>query len=100
MFKTHFYLFNSCNLAQLAVLELLPRFGVYGVPTKRPEDYFAEMVKSDKHMQRIREKLIQKKAEIEQKTKARQLRQLRKESKYVSDFLTIRPIFSFNFILL
>ena len=49
--------------AQAAVLEGLPRLQSLGVKTKRPEDYFAQMAKSDQHMNKIRAKLLSKKQE-------------------------------------
>ena len=39
--------------AQATVLEVLPRLQSMGVPTKRPEDYFAQMAKSDEHMNKV-----------------------------------------------
>jgi len=39
--------------AQAAVLEGLARLKALGVVTKRPEDYFAEMAKTDSHMQKV-----------------------------------------------
>merc|ERR1712012_1372227 len=39
--------------AQAAVLEGLPRLQSLGVKTKRPEDYFAQMAKSDQHMKKM-----------------------------------------------
>ena len=39
--------------AQATVLEVLPRLRSMGVPTKRPEDYFAQMAKSDDHMNKV-----------------------------------------------
>ena len=39
--------------AQATVLEVLPRLKSMGVPTKRPEDYFAQMAKSDDHMNKV-----------------------------------------------
>jgi len=38
--------------AQATVIESLSRFKNMGLPTKRPEDYFAQMFKSDDHMQK------------------------------------------------
>lgn len=35
------------------------------IPWKRPDDYFAEMLKSDQHMERIKKKLIVEKKRIE-----------------------------------
>lgn len=39
--------------AQAAVLESFPRLKSLGVLTKRPDDYFAQMAKSDEHMQKV-----------------------------------------------
>jgi len=39
--------------AQATVLEALPRLKSLGLPTRRPEDYFAQMVKTDEHMQKV-----------------------------------------------
>ena len=39
--------------AQAAVLVGIPRLREQGVKTKRPDDYFAEMAKSDQHMQKV-----------------------------------------------
>eukprot|EP01080_Neovahlkampfia_damariscottae_P009943 gene9943-2264_t len=47
------------------------------IPLIRPDDYFAEMLKSDKQMLKIKENLISKKKEIQQ----RELNQQRKEQK-------------------
>jgi len=43
----------SHRQAQAAVLEGIPRLHKLHIPTKRPEDYFAEMVKSDEHMKKV-----------------------------------------------
>ena len=39
--------------AQAAVLEALPRLKSMGISTKRPDDYFAQMAKTDRHMQKV-----------------------------------------------
>jgi len=39
--------------AQAAVTHALPKLKALGVKTRRPEDYFAEMAKSDSHMQKV-----------------------------------------------
>lgn len=39
--------------AQNAAIEGLARLKTLGVPTKRPEDYFAQMAKSDNHMLKV-----------------------------------------------
>lgn len=69
--------------AQATVLEALPRLHKLKIPTKRPEDYFAEMAKSDQHMQKVREKLLAKQTAMERSEKAKQLRALRKYGKKV-----------------
>jgi len=74
--ETHFH-----RQAQAAVLEGIARLKSLGVITKRPEDYFAEMAKSDTHMQKVRTMLVKKQAETERIEKIRKLRQQRKISK-------------------
>lgn len=69
--------------AQAAVLQALPRLKQQGIPTRRPTDYFAEMAKTDQHMQKIRKKLQEKQASMERSEKAKQLRALRKYGKKV-----------------
>lgn len=54
-----------------------------GIPTTRPQDYFAEMVKNDDHMKRVREKLLSQQKLMEEKQKARKLRELKKFGKKV-----------------
>ena len=39
--------------AQAAVMEALPRLKSMGIATRRPDDYFAQMAKSDQHMQKV-----------------------------------------------
>ncbi|XP_014790740.1 probable rRNA-processing protein EBP2 [Octopus bimaculoides] len=69
--------------AQSAVLSLMPKLQMDGIPTKRPDDYFAEMAKSDLHMKRIREKLIAQEIGMEKSEKAKKLRAARKFGKQV-----------------
>ncbi|BHF80788.1 Probable rRNA-processing protein EBP2 [Sparganum proliferum] len=67
--------------AQAAVLEAIPRLHELNVPTRRPADYFAEMIKSDDHMVKVREHIVMSKKRLELREKARQLRQARKFGK-------------------
>ena len=53
------------------------------VPTKRPDDYFAQMAKTDDHMQKIREKLLSKQETVERIEKVKKLRELKKYGKKV-----------------
>ena len=46
------------NIAKAAVHTCSAKLKDAGVPYKRPEDYFAEMVKSDRHMARVKDQLI------------------------------------------
>lgn len=72
---------NFHRQAQAAVLEGIPRLNNLGVRTKRPDDYFAQMAKSDEHMQKVRDSLLQKKAGLEISEKVRKARQNRKMMK-------------------
>ncbi|VEL11968.1 unnamed protein product [Protopolystoma xenopodis] len=60
------------QLAQAGVLVVLPKLAQLGVPTKRPDDYFAEM---------IRKRLIVTEKRLELRDRARQLREGRKFGK-------------------
>ena len=61
----------------------MPRLNKYGIKTRRPDDYFAQMAKSDDHMKRVRETLLSKHAEIEKREKVRKLRELKKMGKQI-----------------
>lgn len=69
--------------AQATVLASLERLKSMKIPTKRPDDYFAQMFKSDEHMQKIRTKLAQKQDEEERITKVRKLREMKKFGKQI-----------------
>lgn len=69
--------------AQASVLVGLTKLHKLGIKTKRPEDYFAEMAKTDVHMKKVREKLLEKQQGMEQREKAQKLRELRKYGKKV-----------------
>ncbi|AQZ15582.1 EBP2 (YKL172W) [Zygosaccharomyces parabailii] len=53
------------------------------IPFKRPLDYFAEMVKSDEHMDKIKGKLVQEASEKKARQDARRQRDLKKFGKQV-----------------
>lgn len=69
--------------AQTAAKEGLNKLRELKIPTERPEDYFAEMVKSDMHMQKIRSKLMDRKSNMEKSEKAKKQRELKKIGKKV-----------------
>lgn len=56
---------------------------IEGVPFSRPNDYFAEMVKSDVHMGKIRQKMVDEAASKKAASDARKQRDLRKFGKQV-----------------
>lgn len=54
-----------------------------GVPFSRPKDYFAEMVKSDEHMGKIKQRMTDEAANKKAATEARRQRDLKKFGKQV-----------------
>ncbi|KAG0237926.1 rRNA-processing protein and EBNA1-binding protein ebp2 [Actinomortierella wolfii] len=54
-----------------------------GIPFERPDDYFAEMVKSDEHMAKIRQRLLDENASIQASERAKAQRELKKFGKKV-----------------
>lgn len=67
--------------AQSAVLEGIAKLKKLGIKTKRPDDFFAEMAKTDEQMQKIRENLVKKQAEAQRSERVKQLRAQRKMGK-------------------
>ena len=67
--------------ALAAVKEGLARLDRAGVKHKRPDDYFAEMLKTDMHMKKVRAKLIEQKKGIEQQQERRKIRDMKKFGK-------------------
>ncbi|KAJ1303250.1 hypothetical protein OPQ81_011447 [Rhizoctonia solani] len=59
------------------------KFAAAKLPFSRPSDYFAEMVKSDSHMERIRQRLLDEKAGIQKSEVAKKQRELKKIGKQV-----------------
>ncbi|KAH8174239.1 eukaryotic rRNA processing protein EBP2 domain-containing protein [Sarocladium implicatum] len=54
-----------------------------GVPFSRPKDYFAEMVKEDAHMEKVKSKLVEEATNKKAAAEARKLRDLKKFGKQV-----------------
>ncbi|KJZ75515.1 hypothetical protein HIM_04978 [Hirsutella minnesotensis 3608] len=54
-----------------------------GVPFSRPKDYFAEMVKEDAHMEKVKAKLVEEASAKKAAAEARKLRDLKKFGKQV-----------------
>lgn len=76
--------------AQAAVVDAIARIKKLGIPTIRPDDYFAEMVKTDEHMHKVRENLAKKQAGAQRSEKVRQLRQQRKVGKQMQIEATLK----------
>ncbi|KAI6215770.1 hypothetical protein M3Y94_00423700 [Aphelenchoides besseyi] len=68
------------NQALCSVRKAIPMLEAEGIPVFRPDDYFAEMSKSDDHMQKVRQRLVNIQKEKEQTENARRIREERKFS--------------------
>ncbi|SCU99607.1 LAME_0G04214g1_1 [Lachancea meyersii CBS 8951] len=66
-----------------AVLQAKQKLQALKVPFKRPLDYFAEMVKSDEHMDKLKTKLVSEASDRKAREDARKQRQLKKFGKQV-----------------
>ncbi|PQE07359.1 hypothetical protein CJF32_00005253 [Rutstroemia sp. NJR-2017a WRK4] len=66
-----------------AVQEARALLKAEGVPFTRPTDYFAEMVKADEHMEKIKKKLVDEAAGKKAAAEARKQRDLKKFGKQV-----------------
>lgn len=53
------------------------------IPIGRPDDFYAEMAKTDAHMGKVKSKIISKKEEQERREKLRKLREQRKHGKQI-----------------
>jgi len=69
--------------AQTAIKDGIKKLIELGIPTKRPDDYFAEMAKTDDHMQKIRKHLVAKQEGKQRSERVRQLREQKKMAKAV-----------------
>ncbi|XP_043472904.1 probable rRNA-processing protein EBP2 homolog [Leptopilina heterotoma] len=76
--------------AQGAVIEGIARLRKLKLPTIRPDDYFAEMVKSDEQMQKVRENTMKKQFEVQRSEKVRQLRAQSKVNKHMQIEATLK----------
>lgn len=77
--------------AQSAVMEGIARLKNLNITAIiRPDDYFAEMAKSDDHMQKVRENLVKKQMEVQRSEKVRQLRVQRKVGKQMQIEATLK----------
>eukprot|EP00889_Picochlorum_renovo_P004828 jgi/Picre1/31858/NNA_007206.t1 len=72
------------NQAQRAAFEAISKFEKEGIPWRRPDDYLAEMVKTDAHMAKVKEQLVHERTVIEESEQRRKERESRKFSKQVA----------------
>lgn len=56
-----------------------------GLPFLRPEDYYAEMVKSDSHMEKVKSRLLVEKKNMEEADERRKAREAKKLSKEIQN---------------
>ncbi|XP_053945082.1 probable rRNA-processing protein EBP2 homolog [Anastrepha ludens] len=70
--------------AQAAVIEGIKRLHEAGIVTRRPDDYFAEMAKSDEHMQKVRSNLMAKQEGQAKSERIKQIREQRKMGKLLA----------------
>ena len=54
-----------------------------GTPFARPDDYFAEMIKTDDHMQRVRARVLSDRQSVDRMEQAKRSREMRKFGKTV-----------------
>ncbi|MFS7960804.1 putative eukaryotic rRNA processing [Helianthus anomalus] len=59
------------------------KFQTTGLPFLRPDDYYAEMVKTDTHMEKIKGRLLSEKRRIEEAEERRKARENKKKAKEV-----------------
>ena len=72
------------NQALQSTFAAITRFEEEGVKWRRPDDYLAEMVKSDGHMAKVKEQLVHEQTVIEEAEQRRKDRETRKYSKQVA----------------
>ncbi|KAG1680383.1 hypothetical protein FOA52_015474 [Chlamydomonas sp. UWO 241] len=71
------------NSALLATHAAIAKFEAAGIPWRRPTDYYAEMVKTDTHMARVKEQLMHEQKQIELAEERRKQRESKQYSKQV-----------------
>lgn len=64
-----------------AAIAACDRLDDAGTPYRRPDDYFAEMVKSDAHMAKVQERLGEERRRADARERARREREMRKFAK-------------------
>eukprot|EP00955_Chlamydomonas_euryale_P107187 365747-Chlamydomonas_euryale.AAC.64 len=74
----------ACRLqALVASHAAIAKFETAGIPWRRPTDYYAEMVKTDTHMARVKQQLMHEQKQIELAEERRKQREQKQFSKQV-----------------
>jgi len=104
---SHSFSQHSIAAANAAAMASINRLQESGVKFRRPEDYYAEMCKTDKHMSKVKDKLIHDKKSIVEAEQRRKQRDAKKFGKQVKQtrravlfFVFLCDIFSMCFMLL
>ena len=66
-----------------AVTAARSQLAAMGVPTRRPDDYYAEMVKNDGHMRKVKDKLLFEQRQLDAKAERRRERDGKRYGKEV-----------------
>jgi rRNA-processing protein EBP2 len=74
---------SSYKQALASALSAHDLASTHGLPFTRPSDYFAEMVKSDAHMERIRQRLLDERVGMKRSEEKRKEREGKKFGKQV-----------------
>jgi hypothetical protein len=69
--------------ALLAISQALPKLNDLGVQTKKPDDYYANMTKSDQYVKKVKQKLINDQVELESKEQSKQIKEMQKLGKQI-----------------
>ena len=86
---------RSYNQALSAVRVAQERFERIGVPHVRPDDYFAEMVKTDKHMLKVKRRMLQEQSDLaaaEERRKQKSNKKFGKQDDYLPGMLGFDPL--------
>jgi hypothetical protein len=78
---------NSYNQTLLSVHKAIALCEQFGVKHQRPDDYYAEMLKTDDHMLKLKDHLLAEKRRKEERSKLTKERQMKKFAKKVRFFL-------------
>ncbi|UXI15450.1 hypothetical protein NH340_JMT01393 [Sarcoptes scabiei] len=88
-FKREFLFYRQAQSTVIDSIKLLrQKFGITNI--FRPEDYFAEMLKSDEHMEKVQKRLESKQISIELSEKAKRQRELKKFGKKVQQEVKLK----------